>query len=199
MFMDRMGRLGQDLKGKRVLDIGCWTGATSFLLAAMGADVVAIEEVAKYVECVNYLRDSFGVDNLEARNLSLFDLAADEFQDAFDIVLFAGVLYHLSDPIIGTRITFNCLKPGGTCLLESSVNQLDGYLLEYVRSYSRRGNWFFPSPAVVEAIMEDVGYSDIRTDVTPKPSERLTRMIAVGTKVTQQDMHRAGLSVRTIR
>src|ERR1700722_7272784 len=102
MFMDHHGVLEKDLSGKRVLDIGCWTGATSFLLAAMGAEVLAIEEVAKYTQCVNYLRDAFGLENLEARNLSLYDLAAEEFQDAFDIVLFAGVLYHLSDPIIGT-------------------------------------------------------------------------------------------------
>ena len=35
MFIDRFG-LTMDLEGKRVLDIGPWTGGTSLLLAAMG-------------------------------------------------------------------------------------------------------------------------------------------------------------------
>ena len=145
------------------------------------------------------LRDAFGIEKLEARNLSLYDLAAEEFQDAFDIVLFAGVLYHLSDPIIGTRLTFNVLKPGGICLLESATAQLDGYLLEYWRPKGEGANWFFPTPVVVEAMMKDVGYSDIRSLVTPNPERHHARMTAVGTKVAQKDMMRAGLSVRSIR
>src|SRR6266542_5421810 len=36
-FMDQFGTLPRDLNGKTVLDIGCWTGGTSLLLAAMGA------------------------------------------------------------------------------------------------------------------------------------------------------------------
>ena len=87
----------------------------------MGAKVVAIEEVAKYVDCLKYIRDAFDLENLEPRRLSLYDLTADEFQDAFDIVLFAGVLYHLSDPVLGLRITFDALKPGGTVLLETAA------------------------------------------------------------------------------
>jgi 2-polyprenyl-3-methyl-5-hydroxy-6-metoxy-1,4-benzoquinol methylase len=201
-FMDQLGALDKDLTGKRVLDIGCWTGATSLLLAAMGAEVVAIEEVVKYAETVQYLSESFGV-KVDARALSLYDLTADEFQDAFDIVLFSGVLYHLSDPIIGTRITFNAVKPGGICLLETSVSKAEGYMLEYYRpvgEHTGHNNWFFPTPMTVEAMMGDVGYSDIRSVVTPNPDTKPhARMLAVGTKTTQKDMSRAGLSVRSIR
>src|SRR5207245_11440784 len=64
-FMTLFGIPGRDLTGKSVLDVGCWTGGTSLLLAAMGARVVAIEEVAKYAECTGYLRDAFGVAKLE--------------------------------------------------------------------------------------------------------------------------------------
>jgi 2-polyprenyl-3-methyl-5-hydroxy-6-metoxy-1,4-benzoquinol methylase len=44
-FMDKLNALPKSLEGKRVLDIGCWTGGTSLILCAMGAEVVAIEEV----------------------------------------------------------------------------------------------------------------------------------------------------------
>ena len=45
----------EKLGGMRVLDIGAWTGGISLLLAAMGAKVVALEEVVKYSNTVNYL------------------------------------------------------------------------------------------------------------------------------------------------
>lgn len=203
MFIDQLKALPRDLTGKRVLDIGCWTGGTSFILAQMGASVVAIEEVKKYVECLEYLCDSFGISTVEPRNLSLYDLTGEEFQDAFDIVLFGGVLYHLSDPVLGTRITFNALRDHGICLLETAVARSKERILEYAgKDQPGRGssaNWFFPSPNVVHAIMDEVGYRDIRSILQPQTVIPQDRLLAVGKKVTQVDMLRAGLSVPGIR
>ncbi len=120
-FMDDFRALPRDLVGKKVLDIGCWTGGTSLLLAAMGADVVAIEEVRKYVDALTYLRDSFGVSNLEPRRLSLYECSGPEFQDRFDLVLYAGVLYHVTDPVLSLRIVFDSLRDSGVCLLETAA------------------------------------------------------------------------------
>lgn len=47
---------------KRVFDIGCWTGGTTLLLSALGSKVFAIEEVKKYVEMVEFLAKSFGIE-----------------------------------------------------------------------------------------------------------------------------------------
>ena len=200
-FMRRFDALPKSLDGQRVLDIGCYAGGTSLLLAAMGASVVAVEEVTKYVDCLRYLRDSFALENLDPRNLSLYDLTTDEFQDAFDIVLFSGVLYHLSDPVLGLRITFNAVRPGGRCLLETAAAKSNARILDYAgKNDPGRGggaNWFYPSPLVVSEMMDEVGYCDIRSIVQPNP--RHDRVLAVGTKVAQVDMLRAGLSVRTIR
>ena len=46
-YMDDFGAFPRDLSGKRVLDIGCWSGGTSLLFSALGAEVVAVEEVRK--------------------------------------------------------------------------------------------------------------------------------------------------------
>ena len=203
MFIDQLKALPRDLTGKRVLDIGCWTGGTSLILAQMGASVVAIEEVKKYVDCLEYLCESFGVSNLEPRNLSLYDLTGEEFQDAFDIVLFGGVLYHLSDPVLGTRITFDALRDQGTCLLETAVARSKARILQYAgKDEPGRGsaaNWFYPAPNVVHAIMDEVGYRDIRSLLQPQTARPQDRLLAVGKKVTQVDMLRAGLSVPGIR
>jgi SAM-dependent methyltransferase len=202
-FIDRFGAIPRDLTGKKVLDIGCYLGGPSLLLSAMGAEVVAIEEVKKYVDCLSYVRDSFGLESLQIRNLSLYDLTADEFQDAFDIVLFAGVLYHLSDPVLGMRITFDALKPGGTCLLETGAMRSSERVCEYGGKYQRTkgkgANWFFPSPLVVTEMMDEVGYTDVRPFVQFLPHRQRDRVLAVATKTEQVDMLRAGLSVPTIR
>jgi len=204
-FMDLLPVLSRRLDGLRVLDIGCWTGGTSLALAAMGAHVVAIEEVKKYVDYLTYIRDSFATKTLEPRHLSLYELTTAEFQDAFDIVLFAGLHYHLSDPVLGTRITFNTVKPGGMCLLETAVMRSDARMLEYAghneigRPENAIGaNWFIPSPVVAAEIMREVGYRDVRSVVQASRGRR-DRMIAVGTKMEQVDLLRAGFSVPTIR
>lgn len=167
-FIDEFEALPKSLNGLKVLDIGCWTGGTSLLLSAMGAHVVAIEEVKKYVDCLNYLKYAFNIDRLEPENLSLYDCTSPEFQDSFDFILFGGVLYHVTDLILALRITFNCLKDGGVCLLETAAIDSNKRILSYegptvfgeggAKDLSRSGwNWFFPSPATLSQMMADVG------------------------------------------
>jgi 2-polyprenyl-3-methyl-5-hydroxy-6-metoxy-1,4-benzoquinol methylase len=191
-FIDGLQAIPRSLEGMRVLDLGCWTGGTSLLLAAMGAEVVAIDEVRKYTDCLAYLKHAFALDNLEVRHLSLYYLTGAELQDRFDIVLFAGVLYHVTDPIVALRLTFNCLRDGGTCLLETTGFRHRQPLISYAR---RRWNWFDLSPAALAQMMSDVGYRQVRLGrVTPED-----RLYAVARRETHVDMRRDGLSVSDLR
>jgi len=203
-FIDKFKAIPTSLDGLRVLDIGCWTGGTSLLLSRMGAHVVAIEEVKKYIECLNYLKHAFNIDRLEPKNLSLYECTTADFQDSFDIVLFAGVLYHVTDPILALRITFDCLKDGGVCLLETATINSNKLILSYegptlfrsgsAKDLNRSGwNWFVPSPAVLSQMMSDVGFVEIQVKVIGK------RAFAVGKRHTHVDMMRGGLSDRNIR
>jgi len=204
MFIDKLNAIPRSLDGMRVLDIGCWTGGTSLLLCAMGAHVVAIEEVKKYTDCLNYLKFAFGIDNLEAKNLSLYECTMPDFQGSFDVVLFAGVLYHVTDPILALRITFNALKDGGVCLLETEVINSGRRILSYegptvftggsAKDLSRTGwNWYIPSLATLHQMMIDVGYADVQaSEVIGK------RAFAVGKRHVYTDMCRSGLSVKNI-
>ena len=207
-FSDLLPALPRRLDGKRVLDIGCWTGGTSLLLCAMGAHVVAVEEVKKYIECLKYVKDAFGLERLEPVNLSLFECTTPEFQDAFDYVLFAGVLYHLSDPVLGLRITFNCLRDGGLCLLSTAAMPGKQLVLSYEgpqvfgggdkKSLSRGGwNWFIPSVPTLRQMMADVGYEDIQVRKTQSGAG--LRAFAIGKRKRHVDITRAGLSQRYIR
>lgn len=205
-FMDHFGALPADLAGKRILDIGCWTGGTSLLLAAMGAEVVAIEEVRKYVEALRFLGEAFAIRNLQAYPLSLYDLTDAAFQDRFDFVLFSGVIYHLTDPVLGARIAFNTLKDGGSCLVETLGSPGSGSTVEYWgpsvagegsrEDLSRAGwNWFVPTPPALQQMLLDVGFAEVETtELLPTH-----RICAVARRETHRDMTRAGLSAREIR
>lgn len=201
-FIDELKAIGQSLAGKRVLDIGCWTGGTSLLLAAMGAEVVAVEEVKKYAECTRYLAHAFDMRSIEVRHMSLYECITDEFQDAFDLVLFPGVLHHLSDPKLALRITFNCLTDGGSCLIETLSFDHDAEIvarsaldLASEPAHEPWGwNWLLFTPATLMQTMEGVGYT-ISHPCTAVDG----RTFVVGRRDRHTDLWRAGLSVRTIR
>lgn len=196
-----------DFRDKYVFDVGCWTGGTTLLLAALANKVLAIEEVRKYAETVDYLVRSFGIDNrVEVHPLSVYECNDASFYDRFDIVYFPGVIYHLSDPLLALRILFNSLKVGGLILVETAgINnenplcQFDGSLVYYEGTKERlnRGgwNWFLPSPSALYRLMKEAGFDEVQTcwhDATG-------RVYGYGRKVAQQGICKAGLALRDIR
>ena len=204
-FVDHFQALPRDLRGVRILDIGVWTGGTTLLLAAMGAEVVAVEEVKKYCDCLDYVCASFGLRNVTVKPVSLYDCTGTEFDDRFDFVLFPGVLYHLSDPVIALRILFNSLRDGGRLLLQSKAIASTQSICHYEgagifrggsrEELSRKGwNWFFPSPPAVATMLHDVGFQ--RVTVT---RARHAALAAVATRHSHVEITRAGLSMRHIR
>jgi SAM-dependent methyltransferase len=204
MFIDELRALPRDLTGRRVLDIGCWTGKTSLLLAAMGAEATGVEEVHKYAATLGELCNAFGVDIVHPKAASLYDLGDPDLFDRFDFCLFGGVLYHLSDPVVGLRHLYNTLREGGTLLLESAVTRSAGRDLEYagqgeIGRDPAGANWFFPSPSTLVAMLEEVGYEPERSYLQIQPDRPRDRMFLVARKGQQKDMLRAGLSVPRIR
>ena len=204
-FVDHFKVLPIDLTGKRILDIGVWTGGSSLLLCALGAEVVAIEEVKKYADAVDLLKLAFDIKKLTVFNKSLYDLNDPQFFDQFDYVLFAGVLYHVTDPVIALRIVFNCLKDGGMCLIESFATRGRGTFWAYhgpnvfgegrKEDLSRSGwNWFVPTREALQRVMIDVGFEIVRLD-----NVQNQRISGIGKRKAYTDMLRAGLSVRNIR
>lgn len=99
------------LRGKRVLDIGAYSGAFSFILEDLGAEVVAVDVYDPELNGFNVVHDMRNSDVKHAR-LSVYDLDPEEI-GMFDIVAFYGVFYHLKHPVLAFERCNSVLKEGG--------------------------------------------------------------------------------------
>lgn len=95
--------IASDLRGWKVLDIGCNAGFYSFELAARGADVTAIDVDPHYLRQARWAAARLGLeDRIEFRLMQIYDLAREPEQ--YDLVWFMGVLYHLRHPLLALDI-----------------------------------------------------------------------------------------------
>jgi tRNA (mo5U34)-methyltransferase len=110
--------LGREIAGTRVLDLGARDGFFSFQCEALGANVVAMDYVAKEgtgFAVASELRRS----SVEFIHGNIYDLRASPV-GTFDYVLMLGLIYHLPDPYLALEIVRSLVKPGGTVLVEST-------------------------------------------------------------------------------
>jgi len=205
-LFDHFGVSPASLEGRDVLDVGCWTGGVSLILNRLRARVTAIDELGKYTHALAFLADSFGLESFVTRNQSLYELG-DPFREKFDAVFCLGVIYHLSDPIVGLRRLYNAMKPDGVLCIESMCIPADSSICEYEGPTRRRGrfgwNWFVPSPKAIFQWLADTGFRNIQVGdgltafgVTgDRDPMGPNRCFAVATKDPTHRISIAGLSV----
>lgn len=108
-----------DLKGKRVLDIGCRDGLFSFAAEAAGVkEVIGIDnDVSKPATefLIPFLRSK-----VRMHEMNLYDLTPDMF-GLFDVIIFPGVLYHLRYPFWGLKRIREVMKDGGSLIVETAI------------------------------------------------------------------------------
>jgi SAM-dependent methyltransferase len=152
--MIKMMLRGQDLEGKRVLDVGCGIGDLSFILTACGAHVTGVEldpqkvsqatSIAKrwHFEGLHFL--AADVTKLDQMNLG-----------QFDAIFCIALLEHIQDDRVLLHQLQGMLRPGGIFVLEvpsalrktiAEVEAADGHV--------RPGYTFEDVPA----LLEDVGF-----------------------------------------
>ncbi len=105
--------------GKRFLDIGCRDGLFSFEAEKLGAsEIIAIDNDLSPA-AVEFLIPYFN-SKVRMYELNLYDLTPEKF-GLFDVVLFAGVLYHLRYPFWALKLIRNVLAEGGKLIIETGV------------------------------------------------------------------------------
>jgi SAM-dependent methyltransferase len=95
VILDAIGE--RPIERVRILDLACLEGLYALEFASRGAQVVAIEGRSANVAKALFVRNALGLANLEilcddVRNLSV------EKYGQFDVVLCAGILYHIDAP-----------------------------------------------------------------------------------------------------
>jgi SAM-dependent methyltransferase len=108
-----------DLRGKRVLDIGCRDGLFCFEAEKLGAkEVIGIDhDLAPGVPefLIRTLKSQ-----VQIRAFDLFDLRPETF-GRFDVVIFPGVLYHLRYPFWALKLIRDVLTDDGVMVLETAI------------------------------------------------------------------------------
>lgn len=100
----------QELRGKRVLDIGCGTGWSTEQFVRMGAQVSAIDLTEKAIELT---KRRFAIYHLEA-DIRVGDAEQLPYPNGtFEYVFVWGVLMHTPDTERTIREIYRVLKPGG--------------------------------------------------------------------------------------
>ena len=168
-----------DLSGRTVLDVGCNAGFYSIEMRKRGADrVVGIDSDDVYLNQARFAAEVSGFDDIEFRNLSVYDVA--ELGEKFDLVIFMGVLYHLRHPLLALDILhdtvvkdamlFQSMQRGSPDVLsvgddysfhETSIfDHGDFPKMHFVENkYANdQTNWWIPNRACVEAMLRSAGF-----------------------------------------
>ena len=163
----RAQALPRRLRGKTVLDIGCWDGFFSFLCEKRGATVTPVDNF----QYRDFVRGKYGVEldggegfRVAARLLgSRLKLKRGDFstlRGSFDVVLFFGVLYHERHPLLALEqlaqltkqvavVETHYIKAGN----QPSLRFYPGDTLNQDPT-----NFWGPTLSCVELMLKDVGF-----------------------------------------
>lgn len=172
-----LGMMPEDLSGKHVLDIGCWSGGDLLVLAGLGAKVEAIEEHPLAAATAQQLSQQVGCD-VPIHSFSVYK-DRPEWKQGFDMVYCCGVIYHVTDPLLLLRICFAYLKPGGRLVIETKMQEGAGASCSYSGIVERGWNWYAPTYEAMGRWLVDAGFAEEHVRVHRRP---IGRLLASGIK-----------------
>lgn len=120
-----------DLRGKRVLDVGCADGYYSFICEKRGAGEVIAIDYRQPTASGFSVAASILESNVKHVVDNVYDISPEKY-GTFDFVIFVGVLYHLRNPLLALDNLRKMAKPDATVLIESHI--ADDEIQETLRS-----------------------------------------------------------------
>lgn len=155
-----------DFRGKKVLDIGCWDGVYSFEAEKRGAHEVYATDMVSQRSFSDHptFHLAHRLLNSKARyfdDMSVYDVPTMGVRD-FDAVLYAGVYYHLKDPVRSLDALRSVMRKGGVILVEGAILEDEGCLAKYYHRHLFCGditNWWVPTKECLEQWVESCGFA----------------------------------------
>lgn len=155
---------GVDVAGKRVLDIGCGSGAISLLLVrefgaahVTGIDVeTPVCEAARRRVTEAGLTDTITIEKVTPGPLPFPN-------GAFDLVFSKDSIIHIPDKAALAAEAFRVLRSGGHFAASDWLTDRDGEMSPEMAHYVKMENLEFrmASPATYRAAMEQAGFGDV--------------------------------------
>jgi len=130
------------LSGKKVLDVGCGGGILSEAMAALGAEVTAIDAgEAPLAVAKSHLKDS---DLRVDYQLATAEEFVEAHADGFDVVTCLELLEHVPEPAAVVSACSRLVKPGGDVFFATLNRNLKSFVFaiigaEYLLRLVRRG------------------------------------------------------------
>jgi 2-polyprenyl-6-hydroxyphenyl methylase/3-demethylubiquinone-9 3-methyltransferase len=152
-----------DLKGKRILDVGCGGGILSEGLARQGAEVTAIDASTETLAVAQLHLHESGLQ-VDYRHITVEELANQE-PNRYDVVTCMEMLEHVPDPASVVAACAQLVKPAGHVFLSTLNRNPKAFMLaivgaEYVLGMLPKGTHNyrqFIRPSELESWARDAG------------------------------------------
>lgn len=178
----------QELRGGRLLDVGCNAGYNSINAALnYGLSAVGIDVIRRHIEAARFLATTADVScEFELASAETFSRPAN-----FDVVLHFGTLYHLPNPLLSLWQSFQNLKLGGFIAIETQVydHPEDSNVCYFMLGQNNDDtNFWALSTSVLKKGLELLGFTEVqevRKVVPPNGTlgRHMARIIMVARKL----------------
>jgi SAM-dependent methyltransferase len=110
----------EGVAGRRVLDAGCRDGIFAFAAEQQGAAEAIGMDNNQSTGALEVLVPASG-SSVRFVEANILDVTPQDFGGPFDVVVAAGLIYHLREPFRGLRVLRDLLVDGGILVLEGGI------------------------------------------------------------------------------
>ena len=158
-----------NLKGKKVLDVGCGGGILSESLASADADVTGIDQGDKVIQIAKLHAKESGI-KIKYKHINIEDFYKNT-NERFDVITCLEMLEHVPDPNSIINTCSKLLKPGGKIFFSTINKNLKAFLFaiigaEYILNLLPKGTHEYkkfikPSQLQTWASRNDLSFDSI--------------------------------------
>jgi len=127
------------INNPKILVAGCGTGRDALHAATRykNSSVLAIDLSISSLKYAKRKSEELGINNIEYIQLDILDLK--KLNRKFDIIICAGVLHHMNDPLKGWSVLTSCLNNGGLCFIGLYSNLASKEIIGLRNEISEKG------------------------------------------------------------